>query len=1047
VTSGTYRSAITTTMSTNHDPADLPRLQINDEQPGLGVDLSFGNYISEDSTLPDLTNGSTQQTWNSVDHWLNRKQQDDILMEFFKKSASPDASEIMELTIKTGLLPSDVEEWFRSHRNFVAYFGQVHPEQLSLPSVSTSTGGLGGPTTSQSGDRRFKEDIFPAGYTANTSGVLFHGETSGFCPRPSKRQKTVHETQNPAIGTGFLTTKHKPLLQCVGADGPCQKRFQTSERTQLCNHENNCHFPVRAFRCDLCSSSKWFSKASNGENHLVSVHNFVKGPHLKRYFERHVHRIDHMFHDTCGFEGCTETFQTRGKSVEHIRNHSEQGSIRSQWTHRCSRLHKLEDHPDNCHCDSDYDGDSNDNSNGGDDNDHQGSQDENADPDATHRPGEGSPGQGGSGNNPKDGSGGSDREFGPERGGQGSYRTASIKPTSTNTIMEEVDGLDRQPVLGNISGKSKTHSSGTPITPTMTSGRILGTGAFGTVYEIKIRPKNRRYLDEMSAPKVFARKIFAAATSRAGVRDAFEQERTVLSLLDNRHPHIIQYFGSSHSKDNFEILLGPVADMNLAQYLKSCLQHESNALHKAQRRGHKLFAEKLLDRTTIFDTQRDTQLSLGCPNALMRSIGCLASAVAFLHRTTSKHGPIIHGDIKPSNILVFLGNNISTGNLRLADFGTASVLSLGRERTETRRKAFTRSYQPPECIGKHLPPRRSFDIWSLGCVFIEVLTLVQGENRYAKGAECAASWQMRAKGWLLEQETDHARSMTEERLLYNTALEIVLRMLSLNPSERPTARAVVSSLPLKCECAVTPVAPLGLRSQSLDVLAPLPSTNADVFEFRIPRIGLGKDLRTPSKWSCQPTRLPEYTALIHRPLLARNSICLLSSLAAYDEIPRAVRCILNIHTVLPMTDSFASYTALLHTVLPMADSFAPYAALSYVWGSPDDSQSTQVNDFEVMKLSDVYYALLGLLRVVFKSLLWVGSSRTVEVALTKKIFSEVAQSLSWLGYWDTDPSDGGMKLPRGWDQSLGRSVWFRRSWTLNDLIRGKAARFDVDRTI
>ena len=71
---------------------------------------------------------------------------------------------------------------------------------------------------------------------------------------------------------------------------------------------------------------------------------------------------------------------------------------------------------------------------------------------------------------------------------------------------------------------------------------------------------------------------------------------------------------------------------------------------------------------------------------------------------------IIHGDIKPSNILVFEGDDI-----KYTDFNLSRInLSSG----QIDRKLYTMTYRPPE-ISENRASLKS-DIWALGCTFFEI---------------------------------------------------------------------------------------------------------------------------------------------------------------------------------------------------------------------------------------------------------------------------------------------------------------------------------------
>ena len=80
-----------------------------------------------------------------------------------------------------------------------------------------------------------------------------------------------------------------------------------------------------------------------------------------------------------------------------------------------------------------------------------------------------------------------------------------------------------------------------------------------------------------------------------------------------------------------------------------------------------------------------------------------------------------HGDIKPENVLWFATED-GMGILKIADFG------LGRFHGRDSRSGIpafgifsSPTYEPPECK-LHLPVSRAYDIWSLGCIYMEFAT-------------------------------------------------------------------------------------------------------------------------------------------------------------------------------------------------------------------------------------------------------------------------------------------------------------------------------------
>ena len=100
-----------------------------------------------------------------------------------------------------------------------------------------------------------------------------------------------------------------------------------------------------------------------------------------------------------------------------------------------------------------------------------------------------------------------------------------------------------------------------------------------------------------------------------------------------------------------------------------------------------------------------------------------------MYRGTSVKQYGRHGDINPGNILWFDDEDISQerlkGTLKIADFGQAELNSL-QSRTKPRDVANTLTYRPPECDKLDdqapAPIRQTYDIWCLGCVYLEFIT-------------------------------------------------------------------------------------------------------------------------------------------------------------------------------------------------------------------------------------------------------------------------------------------------------------------------------------
>jgi len=90
---------------------------------------------------------------------------------------------------------------------------------------------------------------------------------------------------------------------------------------------------------------------------------------------------------------------------------------------------------------------------------------------------------------------------------------------------------------------------------------------------------------------------------------------------------------------------------------------------------------------------------------------------------------LIKGDLKPENILWFneSDNPTEQGILQITDLGLGRFHGFGsKSRDDPRKTPGSATYVPPE-MALNIPISRAYDIWSLGCVFLEFFTwMVEG---------------------------------------------------------------------------------------------------------------------------------------------------------------------------------------------------------------------------------------------------------------------------------------------------------------------------------
>lgn len=109
----------------------------------------------------------------------------------------------------------------------------------------------------------------------------------------------------------------------------------------------------------------------------------------------------------------------------------------------------------------------------------------------------------------------------------------------------------------------------------------------------------------------------------------------------------------------------------------------------------------------------------------------LANALAYLHNDLLAQGsrPLngYHMDLKPENILILRDSSTIHGRWIISDFG-ASYLHLKESRQELPPHPGLGTYEPPECQ-LNLPQTQAYDVWSLGCIFLEcAIWLIKGSG-------------------------------------------------------------------------------------------------------------------------------------------------------------------------------------------------------------------------------------------------------------------------------------------------------------------------------
>ncbi|KAF2131473.1 Ssk2-type MAP kinase [Dothidotthia symphoricarpi CBS 119687] len=218
-------------------------------------------------------------------------------------------------------------------------------------------------------------------------------------------------------------------------------------------------------------------------------------------------------------------------------------------------------------------------------------------------------------------------------------------------------------------------SSATNVTLRWQQGQFVGGGTFGSVYAAMNLDSNHL----MAVKEIRLQDPQLIPTIVAQIRD----EMGVLQVLD--HPNIVSYYGIEPHRDKVYIFMEYCSGGSLA----GLLEHG-----------------RIEDETVI----------------MVYALQML-EGLAYLH-----DAGVVHRDIKPENIL--LDHN---GVIKYVDFGAAKLIArqgrtLAAEHNATRQgrqgsMTGTPMYMSPEVIrGGSTGRHGAVDIWSLGCVILEMAT-------------------------------------------------------------------------------------------------------------------------------------------------------------------------------------------------------------------------------------------------------------------------------------------------------------------------------------
>ncbi|XP_062117177.1 L-type lectin-domain containing receptor kinase VIII.1-like [Humulus lupulus] len=321
-----------------------------------------------------------------------------------------------------------------------------------------------------------------------------------------------------------------------------------------------------------------------------------------------------------------------------------------------------------------------------------------------------------------------------------SKKTKQLKKSSDSSFASEIIRMPKEFTYKQLKAATKCFNA----------NRIIGHGAFGTVYK-GILPDTGDI-------------IAVKRCSHSGQgKEEFLSELSIIGTL--RHRNLVRLQGWCHEKG--EILL-----------------------------VYDLMPNGSLDKALF-----EARTSLPWPHRKKILLG-VASALAYLHQECENQ--VIHRDIKSSNIMLDEGFNA-----RLGDFGLARQIEHDKSPDATV-AAGTMGYLAPEYLVTGRASEKT-DVFSYGAVVLEVASgrrpierEVTGVGKFGVASNLVEwVWSLHREGKLLTAADDRLEGEYEEAEVRRVLL-VGLVCSHPDPLARPTMRAVVQMLVGEAEVPVVP---------------------------------------------------------------------------------------------------------------------------------------------------------------------------------------------------------------------------------------------------
>ncbi|XP_047057892.1 L-type lectin-domain containing receptor kinase IX.1-like [Lolium rigidum] len=350
----------------------------------------------------------------------------------------------------------------------------------------------------------------------------------------------------------------------------------------------------------------------------------------------------------------------------------------------------------------------------------------------------------------------------------GSIRANEDRSTDSDSEEECVDRADLERGVAAGGPRRYTYRKLAAATSNFAEEKKLGRGGFGSVY--------RGHMTVVGDHRPVAVKMLSAESSAQG-RKEFEAEVRIISRL--KHRNLVQLLGWCDSRKGLLLVYELVAESSLDKHLYS------------------------KDRFLTWPQRVNIILGLG-------------SALRYLHGESEQC--IVHGDIKPSNIMI--DSSLST---KLGDFGLARLVDHGTRLLQTTKAVLgTAGYIDPEFVNTRRPSTES-DVYSFGVVLLEI---VSGRRPVIETPERTFTllrwvWSLYDRNAILDAADERLRGNEDNDWWMERVLVVGLWCALPERSERPSVTQAMHIL--QSEEARLPAIPLHMYRTVHDT-APAPVT-------------------------------------------------------------------------------------------------------------------------------------------------------------------------------------------------------------------------------